>query len=328
MSKAGEIILNLKKHLKSEIVDEATGDILCGCGCGYVLEQKSTTLKNSLLESDPVKRESQKQHKSISNKYHDGGLGTSIHGYDKLHEAPENTQMRSMIHRFSKLQKITRLSKSEDYRISRLFQTLSAIIEKNNMPEIIMDRCIEYVHRAEKLQILKGKKRSVVAITLIYLASKELSCVYKPENDIKEVGLKHSYFSKTVLYLKSELKINYDSLQTKLILLEKYRDELGLKHRIVEQTRTILQYCNSKPLFISKQDRIWVGVAVWLSCKNDKDYKFNNFPQLNDATTLNVSENSIRKLQELLNNKGIIQTLKLKTTLKKNIGNYSGMLNV
>lgn len=322
--------MNLKKHLKCEIIDDVNGDIMCGCGCGYVLKQKISTQKQQdSISTDPQQRLLQTHHKKISNKYHDGGLGTAINPHDKIFNSSENNKTRSQFHRFARLQKISRMSKNPDRRISQLLQATSDIVARNKLPEMIMDRCVDYINEGEKLQILKGKKRLMTSMTLIYLACRELSCFYNPKNDLKELKLKRFFFARNVLHLKESLNVKYDSINTRLAILGKHQNELRLKPRIIKQVEIILQYCNSKQLSISKMDKIWVAQAVWLAWINDKDYKFSKFPRVNDiANIFDTTDASMKTLQKLLNDAGVLEILKLKSTLTKNISNMRSGINV
>lgn len=318
--------MNLKRHLKCQIIDESSGDILCGCGCGYILEEKIPTVKHSdSISSDAKERIKQSHHKQINNKYHDSGLGTSINNYDKLFNSAENTQIRIQFHRFAKLQKIIRYSKNSDQRISRLLQTTSHFVSKNNLSERIMDQCVQYIHEGEKSKILIGKKIKLVSITLVFLACKELGCVYDPKKDLEELELKNIVFGRYVLYLQDKLKINYDPILVQIALLETKLNELNLKPRIINQAKAILQYCNSKPMFTARHDKIWVCTAVCLAVKNDKDYKIYQFPRLTDILTIfDTSEPSIKKFRLHLRDMGILHVLNLNSNLKKNIANYRG----
>lgn len=310
------------KHFKDTIIDKQTGEEICNCGCGYVLEENLSDLSiKDSISNDTAKRLLETHHKTNNDTHHDGGLGTDI---EKIEFTTTNRPVK--LTQFSKLQKYSRTTTSKDQRLIRYITEIKKILDHNNFSQSLLVHCIYYLKKCEKKFLLANKKTIAVSICIVYLTTKQIPGFnYRVKNDMKKYHIKYT----TILQYTSELKpvFTLDNKRSindiKLLSLEKLCDKVHLSKKIRLKARSILEYCNAKSLFPTINSQVWVATCVWLAIRNDD--KYSNFVhlQIDDlANHADVSVVSMNHLKRKLLTNGTLHLLSLAKGIMKNIANY------
>jgi len=308
------------KHFKDVFIDKNTGEIVCNCGCGYILEQNTADLSASdSIASDPSKRLTATHHMRINDTHHDGGLGTDIREFEFTSDN-KKTQ-------FSKLQKYSRSSSAKDHRLVRYINEIRKILNTNNFSQSLLVHCVYYLKKCEKKSLLKGKKTTMCSICIIYLTTKQIPGFnYKIKDDLKRNNLKYTSFMKYIrelkpVFIKKNIESNIDS--SKHIILEKLCDEVHISMKLRIKARSILNYCTTKKLFLTANSKVWATTCIWLAIRNNENYSCHAHIPIDDlANTAGISAESIIDLKRQLLENGTLQILSLSSGIKKSIANY------
>ena len=315
------------KHLKSICADEITGEIICNCGCGYVLESKtSDPSKRDSISDDNTKYLNSQHHKQTNNTQHDGGLGTEITNTERTYE-----NKKVNFSRFAKLQKQTRF-KSNQRRIIHHIEAITNIINQNNLSKTLLTHCIFYLKKCEKDRLLENKNTKLASMCIVYLTCKFLSGYsYDPRRGINQNRTKWTTYRKYYWEFKpcfeKNKRTDQDNCQDKFILFERMCDELGISPTIRAKARSILQYCNSKQMFPTTAQKIWCATCIWIAVRNDNSYSYHkNCIGIYDiADAASTSINSITRLKRRLLENGTLSVLSLCNGIIKNMANYQGL---
>jgi len=308
------------KHFKDVFIDKNTGEIVCNCGCGYILEQNIADLSASdSISSDPSKKLTATHHMQINNTHHDGGLGTDIREFEFTSDN-KKTQ-------FSKLQKYARSNSAKDHRLVRYINEIRKILNANNFSQSLLVHCIYYLKKCEKKSLLKGKKTTLCSICIIYLTTKQIPGFnYKIKDDLKRNNLKYTSFMQYTrdlkpIFIKKNTVSNTNT--SKLIILEKLCDDIYISIKLRIKARSILNYCITKSLSPSANSQVWATTCIWLAIRNDQNYSNYAHILVHDlAKTAGISVDSITDLKRQLLENGTLHILSLSSGIRKSIANY------
>lgn len=310
------------KHFKDIVIDKQTGEEICNCGCGYVLEENLSDMsQKDSISNDPTKRQLETHHQTINDTQHDGGLGTEIKTIEYT-----TTNRSVKLTQFSKHQKYSRVRTSKDHRLVRYITGIKKILDDNNFSPSLLAHCIFYLKKCEKKLLLSNKKTIAVSISIVYLTTKQIPGFnYSVKNDMKKYKIKYGI----ILQYTSEFKPvftldnNKSTTDIKLLSLEKLCDKIHLSKKIRLNARSILEYCTAKSLFPTINSQVWIATCVWLAIRNDDKYSNYVHLQIHDlANYADVSVASINNLKRKLLTNGTLHLLSLAKGIMKNISNY------
>lgn len=187
---------NPKKHLKLLLEDKENGQIICGCGCGQVVESNIPDPGKQLHDSDVGFGGT-----AITLTKHDNNLTTKI---DKI-------PGKSDFNRLAKVQNWVTIANPREARLSGLLQSILYIGEKLNLGKSIINEACYHARKIQRGNRKIGFTRQSLACVLLFLASKRS---FTP----KSIGAFLQFYPKkartsflvNALNLKEELKINYD----------------------------------------------------------------------------------------------------------------------
>jgi len=317
----------LSKHFIDTVIDKQTGEEICNCGCGHVLEENLSDLsQKDSIANDISKRLSETHHKNNNDNHHDGGLGTEI----KTIEYSFNKK-RIKVAKFSKLQKYSRTTTGKDQRLIRFIIEIKKILDDNNFSRALLVHCIFYLKKCEKKHLLMSKKTTIASICIINLTTKEIPGFdYKMKNDLKKYKIKYSSYMEYAIEFKPVFtsKNKKSTNDTRSLMLEKLCDKIYLSKKVRLKARSILEYCTAKSLFPSISSQVWVATCVWLAIRNDD--KYSNFAhlQIEDlANYANVSVASMNHLKRKLLTNGTLHLLSVAKGIMKSIANYVQEIN-
>jgi len=312
----------MTKHFKDIFIDKHTGEIICNCGCGNVLEENlPDQSQNDSLSKNPEKRLTETHHQTINSIQHDGGLGTEI---KKVEYTFNNKRM--FFPNFAKLQKYARSTGSTDRRLIKYITVISKILDENNFSNALLVHCIYYLRKCEKKSLLNNKRTTLASMCIIYLTTKQIPGFdYRIKKDMKRNNIKYGTFMQYTREFEPVFnsKIKKQSLDTtKSIILERLCDKIYLSMKLRLKARSILQYCTAKSLFPTISSQVWATTCIWLAIRNNENYTNHNHIQIYDlAKSAGVTVEAIGHLKRKLLTNGTLHLLSLSKGIIKNIAN-------
>ena len=180
---------------KNIIVDNQTGETICGCGCGTVLEQGIISFARPLSnndESDPVARLYGFGPKNTP-LMHDGALSTIIPISNTDHVG-DKINAKSM-HAYAKLRRQNRLSifsvTKVSVRMIHILTVMDNLCDKLGLGSSIKERSAYLVRKIIKEEKLKNHSINGICIACIYLTCKERNVTLTDKQMKKVIGLTH-----------------------------------------------------------------------------------------------------------------------------------------
>lgn len=159
-----------KQHLKIFVVDPNTGQRICNCGCGTVVEEKMLDTSHFNLESDT--RDQKAAHNLNKITRHDHNLTTLIQNTDHDYTGRKlSPQAQNSFYRLRQLQTRTGQNTPEERRKSNLLREINFIASKMKTPDgVKQDACliaIKYVEKTTHTALTK-----IIACGCLFLAYK------------------------------------------------------------------------------------------------------------------------------------------------------------
>ncbi|MCV0398504.1 MAG: hypothetical protein K5785_00760 [Nitrosarchaeum sp.] len=304
--------MNPKLHLKSEIVDSTTGEILCGCGCGIVLLEKTVDVANLPLAKEPEDT----HYKSENPNHHDKGLGTIIsHSY--IQRNKPSRKQRQSIDNIRVWQERVRGSGYHDRRLIRYLQVLAELESDYNLTQFQKNEVIAYLRKLENMQILHGKSVPMTLTVLVSFTKKLHGIPFNPKKYKKQFKFKWTTYNKYFREFQESLKIDTaDLIASNVNILYVIGNKVNASRKTIESSKAIMNYCKDKGLFCTKQPSIVAATCLYVVSLNYDERIL--LDDLADATPCTAA--SIRTLKEEM--KDVFAIFKMSIDFRKSIRTY------
>lgn len=224
-----------KLHLKQFIIDMASGQKICNCGCGQVVEERMQDNSRFEREGDesPTRNMSRPHNKLTT---HDSSLSTEI-GNFTYGRITQNEKMTTNIFILKKWQQRVRENDPKERRLSNILQEITAFVGKLQIPRTLQEDAAYLARKWVEFEQSEGRLVDRVSLALLMIASKRSE---KPmEEDYFSQFIKpksRKYFFRLAREMKICLQI--DESQNKCITT-------SLIHKIchkMEYTKSALPY--------------------------------------------------------------------------------------
>jgi len=304
--------LNPKLHLKSQIVDTQSGEIICGCGCGLVMAEKTSENKIPGFEDE----KHSVHYKAESNVEHDKGIGSIISNTYFGKTTPTRKQ-QSEIKRLRTWQTRTRINNDSNRRLEKYFESLGSFENELEISWVIKNDIYTFLRRLEKQHLLKHKNEKITIIALVYLTKKLHGIPFHVKPYLKKYHYTIATYLKYIDDFKTGLNLNTANLATpRMAIMLSICKKLNIRQSIASTASSIVDYCVEKGLFISKQPSILAATCVYVVSTNQNE----NIMMIDVAEATGCSSVSIRNLKDEM--KEVFEIFGLSIELKKSIRNY------
>lgn len=226
--------VNLKQHLKLEILDKISGDLVCGCGCGYIIQEKTPTLEYQ--EGFDIESINHNFRTGLpSSKFlHDGGLSTIISPFntDYLHsKLPiENYMIYNRLRVIDSWCRILTGDKSKR-RMSLGLECISRICNVMALDHKVQENTSVFYRKMVSDDWTRARKYLPFCAACCYLICKEMGKSVSTNDFIVKLNLNQSIFMKYIHLIISENKQVIVSLPNNY--LTNIANQLQLKQNIL-----------------------------------------------------------------------------------------------
>lgn len=170
-------------HMKKTITDENSGEILCACGCGTVMEEQMADPSSELHAKENERTQTYNTGRSFSKRrFHDDDLGSQV-----------GLKGEDLGKHGAKLRYTSRLlgNEGENERVlSRTFPKIDNFASRLSMPLSVSEDAKLIVRKFLKASDIKGRSLDSLVAASLYVASKQQNRGKRPMKDIgKSLGV-------------------------------------------------------------------------------------------------------------------------------------------
>lgn len=274
--------MNPKLHLKIKIVDNVTGEVLCGCGCGLVIIEKTSENKTPGFDTEAKSI----HYKTENNFEHDKGLGSTIsHVY--FEKSKPSKKQNEIDHRLRKWNEYSRINNSSNRRLLEYFQKLNSLENELGLSPVLKNDIISFIRKLEKIRLLEGKKSEAVILVLTYFAKR----LHGISFNLKDYDFRTSTYLRYIEEFKTGLVLDVNQLQTpRMSVMVSICSKLNISQKTMNSAISIIDYCVDKGMFVSKQPSILAATCLYVvSMNNDKKILLTDFAEAASCTTTSIS---------------------------------------
>ena len=301
----GEDNLVCDHNVKSMIIDETRGEIICG-PCGQVLSDGISsydaipryTLDNYLTNSQTGPKSSLT--------VHDRGLSTVI-GARNVDFAGRRISSDTFS-RFKSMRVWDSRSKSKNTSGRNLISALmvlDGVKQKLALPSTVVEHIAFIYRKASSFGLIRGRGKAEVMAASIYVACREQGIPRSLDEISDALNVTKKKVSRCYRMLINQLDLKTE-LANPLDYLSKFCSLLGLSEKTKRHAFEILKQANSTRVLSGSKPAVICGGALYLTCIADGEYQ----SQLKIAEKIRVSTPSIRKAANALDNGRLLEKTK------------------
>lgn len=263
--------LNLSNHLKVFVIDEITGERLCACGCGYVVEEKMPILsiqedlhkdsKNSNLRIGP-------QH---TNLMHDGGLSTVINKFNvDVNKSKISTENKVMFYRLRTYDKwSTGTSNNPNKRLMyNGLQQLQRICDTMGFNYSFKENAGVFYKKIVSTGLSKGRKVEYFAAVCCYLICKQLGMAITIHDFADKLQLSSKTLFEYDYLISSRTDFTKNTNSPTTAFVTQFANKLSMKNNVVLLAIRIIDLATVKGLTGGKNPKTIAAAALYLACND------------------------------------------------------------
>ena len=280
------------RHLKDYYEDTDTGEIICSCGCAYVISDNTVDLSHP----DPMQKLADNKlghHNTESSKFHDKSLGSVLAKTGKDHKGEKvRVNQRYM----NKLNTQSRINTNSDRRLVRYFSVMAEIKDELHMSKTVFNSTLYWIRKAESRGILKSKAVRTVCLVITLLASRECGIIInaKKLRKLQNGKRKNRYaqFFQFTEEFKNVLNITDNTGDNRKGLLGFMCNEYSVTSEVYNKCMEILKYAEKKGSLRGMRDRTAAIAILIVVSRNIGKYPL---PIIDVVSEMKVGEDSVRE---------------------------------
>lgn len=199
--------MNPRQHLKSFFFDDVSGEVLCSCGCGYVIEDKVPSMEKKDIKTVSDHTKDTGHHHSIGKKLiHDNGLSTAV-GISKTDHSKKPISSETLARQY----KINRLNNISiwNYKQVRLVKGLiflERFTDKLQLSDTVKFDAANIFRKIVRYRLLTGHVISNICLVLLWLSCKRYNLIRDWKEFAKLGRFKKPTFTEVTFKIRAELE--------------------------------------------------------------------------------------------------------------------------
>lgn len=247
------------------IIDESTGEVLCG-HCGLIFAEKTATFDEAQFRLDD--RLNRTRTGSVTSLImYDRGMYTTIS--NAARDASGRPISRNMKNRFLRLRLYDQRQKSGSAKSLRFaLVSISTLRDKLSIPDPIAERASYICRKALENQVAKGRTISSISCASLYAACREsntprtLDEIARAANAPKR-GISHTY--KALLQVLNLQPTNHDLAE----FVNKLGNQLSVSEKTKRRALGILSRIQDMEICVGRNPKSVVAALLYLACSLD-----------------------------------------------------------
>jgi len=259
--------MNLKMHGKIFVVDESTGERICNCGCGRVMEERIESTRQE-IQGDKDRagpNEAKRAGTQIITVKHDYNLTTTI---DKANQDASGKKLNAMQSQLSfnlRVQQVrASVNSTGERRLVNSFIDLNNAIHTLGLPSTIHEQVAYVIRKIEKRGWLKNAPKMESVAACIYYICRRNDLPYNWKSFVKPLGLTRLKFLKRfVRKLLEEYEENNANVVSPYKFVGKMCNALDSDPLVEKVTYEILDVVKDCYDLIGKSPKVIAASAIY-----------------------------------------------------------------